>query len=42
MRKSIYGQFIACNRFPKCMHTARAKKPDTKEKKKTVKKGVKK
>jgi DNA topoisomerase-1 len=28
LRKSIYGAFIACNRFPKCMHTQRIPKPE--------------
>jgi len=26
IRKSIYGQFVACNRFPKCHYTVRMKK----------------
>ncbi|MFQ5620773.1 MAG: DNA topoisomerase I [Candidatus Nanoarchaeia archaeon] len=48
VRKSVYGQFLACGRFPKCRHIERtkkkedpkaAKKPAKKAKKKTTKKG---
>jgi DNA topoisomerase-1 len=28
LRRSIYGAFIACNRFPKCRHTERIQKPE--------------
>ncbi len=31
VRKSVYGQFIACNRFPKCYYTERTKKVETPE-----------
>lgn len=43
IRKSVYGQFIACSRFPKCTYTARgikkeAQEKPVKQKKKVVKK----
>ncbi len=44
LRKSVYGQFIACNKFPKCRHIERAKKEDkgeAKPGKKAVKAGKK-
>ena len=38
VRKSIYGTFMACNRFPKCRYTESLTNGNTKKKKKTKKK----
>lgn len=35
LRKSVYGQFVACNRFPKCRYVERAKKEPAEAKLKT-------
>lgn len=32
IRKSIYGQFIACSRFPKCFYTSRGMKKEAEKK----------
>jgi DNA topoisomerase-1 len=28
LRKSVYGQFVACNKFPKCRYIVKKKKED--------------
>ncbi len=32
LRKSVYGAFLACNRFPKCRNIARLPKPESEQK----------
>ncbi|MEM4246957.1 MAG: DNA topoisomerase I [Candidatus Woesearchaeota archaeon] len=41
LRKSVYGQFIACNKFPKCRYIERPKKEEKEAPGKTLKKKAK-